>query len=109
MLVGRLCLSIFLVNFEVTVVSTSLISITNDIGGFGRSSWVVTAYLFTYTGILNSKIHGICYYTEILEGFMVILAKISDIFGRKSLLFSSLLVFTIFSGACGAARTITHL
>jgi MFS family permease len=53
MYIGRLCISIFLVNFEITVVSTSLVSITNDLGGFGRSSWVVTAYLFTYTGMPN--------------------------------------------------------
>lgn len=46
----RLCLSIFLVNFEISIVSTSLVSIVDDLHDFGRSSWVVTVYLLTYTG-----------------------------------------------------------
>lgn len=39
----------FLVNIEVSIVGTSLISITNDLRGFRQMSWVVTAYLITYT------------------------------------------------------------
>lgn len=39
----------FLVNIEVSVVGTSLISITNDLRGFSQMSWVVTGYLVTYT------------------------------------------------------------
>ena len=38
----------FLVNIEVTIVGTSLISITNDFRGFRQMSWIVTAYLITY-------------------------------------------------------------
>jgi MFS family permease len=109
MWMDRLCLSIFIVNFEITVVSTSLVTITNDLGGFGHSSWIVTAYLFTYTGMRSSKRNRFRYDTDVFEGFIVIIAKISDVLGRKSMLFSSLLVFTIFSGACGAAQTITQL
>lgn len=45
-----LCLGLFLVNFEVTIVSTALVSIANDFNDFTRSSWVITAYLLTYTG-----------------------------------------------------------
>jgi hypothetical protein len=39
----------FLVNIEVSIVGTSLISITDDLGGFRHMSWVVTGYLITYT------------------------------------------------------------
>lgn len=53
---SRLLLGIFLVNFEISIVSTSLVSITDDLEGFGRSSWVITAYLLTYIG----KLHSIC-------------------------------------------------
>lgn len=34
---------------ESTIISTSLISIKNDLGGFQRSSWIVAAYLVGYT------------------------------------------------------------
>lgn len=32
------------------MVSTSLISITNDLLGFRETSWIVMSYLLTYTG-----------------------------------------------------------
>jgi len=34
-------------------VSTSLVSITNDLHGFENRDWVVTSYLLTYTGLLS--------------------------------------------------------
>ena len=39
----------FLVNIEVSIVGTSLISITDDLHGFKQGGWVVTGYLITYT------------------------------------------------------------
>lgn len=45
-----MALSTFLVNLEITIVSTSLVSIANDLDDFGPTSWIVTAYLITYTG-----------------------------------------------------------
>lgn len=84
-------MSIFLVNFEISIVSTSLVSITKDLEEFGKSSWIVTAYLLTYTA------------------FMVILAKLSDSVGRKTVLLACLALFTIFSGVCGVAQTINQL
>lgn len=45
-----LCLSLLLSALETTIVSTSLVSITNALGGFGQRDWVVTSYLLTYTG-----------------------------------------------------------
>lgn len=96
-------------NFEITVVSTSLVTITNDLDGFGHSSWIVTGYLFTYTGACSAKSVIPGCHAKTVGGFIVIIARISDVLGRKSMLLSSLLVFTIFSGACGAAQTITQL
>jgi MFS family permease len=52
---SSLCFGLFLVNFEVTVVSTALVSITNDFEDFSRSSWIITAYLLTYTGARSPK------------------------------------------------------
>ncbi|KAI9740045.1 MAG: hypothetical protein M1818_004796 [Claussenomyces sp. TS43310] len=45
-----LFLGIFLINFEVTIVSTAIVSITNDLNDFAESSWIITAYLITYIG-----------------------------------------------------------
>ena len=42
---------------EVSIVSTSLVSITDDFHGFGQTSWLITAYLSTYTGRYKSLEH----------------------------------------------------
>ncbi|KAL9041869.1 MAG: hypothetical protein Q9180_000993 [Flavoplaca navasiana] len=86
-----LCLSLFLSTIETTIVSTALVAITNSLNGFEKSNWIVTSYLLTYSG------------------FLIILSKLSDIFGRKSLLMSAVFLFTVFSAACGAAQTFTQL
>ncbi|KAK7956481.1 uncharacterized protein PG986_005703 [Apiospora aurea] len=49
-LITALCLSLLLSTLETTIVSTSLVSITNALGGFEQRDWVVTSYLITYTG-----------------------------------------------------------
>ncbi|KAI0201342.1 drug resistance transporter [Astrocystis sublimbata] len=84
-------LALFLVNFEITIVGTALVSISNDLNDFSRTSWVVTAYLITYTASL------------------VISAKLSDIFGRKWVYLGALLIFSAFSGGCGGAQTMVQL
>lgn len=81
----------FLVNFEFSIVSTSLVAITNDLRHLSQSSWVITAYLLTYTS------------------FMIFLAKLSDVFGRKVLLLFSVAMFTVFSGGCAASQTMLQL
>ncbi|KAF1835914.1 MFS general substrate transporter [Decorospora gaudefroyi] len=86
-----LCLAVFLVNIEVTIVSTSGLAIANDFHGVHKLGWILTGYLITYTG------------------FIIPWAKSSDIFGRKSCILASLVIFAIFSGACGAAQTINQL
>ena len=39
----------FLVNIEVSIVGTSLISITDELHSIKEGGWVVTGYLITYT------------------------------------------------------------
>lgn len=46
----RLFLGIFLINFEVTIVSTAAVSITNELDDYAASSWLINAYLITYIG-----------------------------------------------------------
>ncbi|KAI0485706.1 putative multidrug resistance protein fnx1 [Xylaria cf. heliscus] len=81
----------FLVNLEVPVVITALVSITSDLKGFENVSWVVASYLLGYVAVI------------------VICAKFSDIFGRKNVFILSICVFIIFSAACSASQTLTQL
>ncbi|KAK0667281.1 multidrug resistance protein 3 [Cercophora samala] len=86
-----LALGLFLVNFEITIVSTALVSITSELQEFKRSSWIITAYLLTYVAGL------------------VTWAKLSDILGRKTTSISALFIFAAFSGGCGASQTLVQL
>lgn len=67
-----------------------------DINLFARICWSVLLH------ILFDAAYDI-------PGVIIIYAKLSDIFGRKSFLLLALLTFVIFSGACGAAQTIDEL
>lgn len=44
----RLCVSVFLSALDITIVSTSLVAITNDLKAFDKSSWIISSYLVTY-------------------------------------------------------------
>ncbi|XDG05322.1 hypothetical protein ABKA04_004937 [Annulohypoxylon sp. FPYF3050] len=88
---ATVAIMMFIVNFELSVVNTTLVAIVDDIGGFDSVSWVVSAYLLGYVGAI------------------VILSKFSDIFGRKLILLLSIVVFIIFSAACAAAQTMVQL
>ncbi|KAI0873431.1 putative multidrug resistance protein fnx1 [Hypoxylon argillaceum] len=82
---------VFLVVLEIPIVPTALVPISNALGGFNDLSWVISSYLLGRVGV------------------MVILAKLSDIFGRKLIFTMSIAVFIVFSGICGAAQTLTQL
>ncbi|WQF84727.1 Putative major facilitator superfamily, MFS transporter superfamily [Colletotrichum destructivum] len=89
--IGCLAFGLFLSSLETTIIATSLVSIASDLGSFNKSNWVVTSYLLTYTG------------------FLIIFARISDLFGRKGTVLVSLTVFTLFSLACGVSQTMEQL
>ncbi|PLB52350.1 MFS multidrug transporter [Aspergillus steynii IBT 23096] len=84
-------ISLYLVNLEVTIVSTSLVTITDDLGGFDKTSWIVTAYLTTFTG------------------FIPFWTRISDLIGRKRTINAALFMFLVFSMACALADNINQL
>jgi len=44
-----------------------------------------------------------------MTGFLIILSKFSDLFGRKLLIMLNVFTFTSFSAACGAAQTFEEL
>ncbi|KAK2877128.1 hypothetical protein FQN49_001402 [Arthroderma sp. PD_2] len=84
-------IALFLSTLETTIVSTSLVAITNSLRGFDIRNWIVTAYFLTYTG------------------FLIIYAKLSSIFGQKTMILLAMFIFIIFSIGCGVTNDITTL
>ncbi|KAL5906549.1 hypothetical protein ACKVV1_010950 [Pyricularia oryzae] len=76
---------------DTTIVSTSLLETSKDLGNVEDISWIMLAYLLTYMG------------------FSIIFAKLSDIFGRLAMLEISWLIFALFSLGCGISQTMTQL
>lgn len=83
--------SVFLSALDQTIVSTALPTIVEKIGGGSEYGWVGSAYLLAAAAL--STVYG----------------KLSDIVGRKPVLFGSILIFLIGSALCGAAQNMTWL
>ena len=108
-----MCVALLLSTLETTIVSTSLVSIVRALNGFDQSGWVVTSYFLTYTGmfitpLVRSLIEALIRDHTII-GFLIIYAKLSDIFGCKLMLLCAITLFTIFSIACGLANSMLLL
>ncbi|RAH48304.1 MFS general substrate transporter [Aspergillus brunneoviolaceus CBS 621.78] len=91
LITAALALCLFLANLEIPIVTTALISITEELGGLNKIYWITTAYMLGYAGLL------------------VISAKFSDVFERESSLLVAIFLFVVLSGACGAAETMEQL
>ena len=48
----------FLATIEVSIVSTALVDITNGLHAFKNSSWVINAYLLSFTGKFLAMYYG---------------------------------------------------
>ncbi len=78
-------------SIEGTVVASVLPTVTRDLGGISLYRWVVSAY------ILASAV------------VMPVLGRLSDAYGRRPVLFGSLVVFLVGSAASGAAPSMEAL
>jgi EmrB/QacA subfamily drug resistance transporter len=74
-----------------TIVATALPTIVGDLGGIDQLSWVVTAYLLTAT--VTTPLYG----------------KISDLYGRKIVFQSAIVIFLIGSVLAGLSQTMSQL
>lgn len=74
-----------------TIVSTALPRIATELHGLNKLSWVATAYLLT--SAITTPIYG----------------KISDLFGRKKIFQSAILIFLIGSVLCGVSQSMNQL
>ncbi|TGO32417.1 hypothetical protein BHYA_0319g00010 [Botrytis hyacinthi] len=91
MITAAVFLSLFITNLEIPIVTTSLVSITDDLNSFNQVNWIASAYMLGEVSML------------------MIWGKLSDIFGRKLCTVTSISLFTIFSGACGSSQSMTQL
>ena len=74
-----------------SIVSTALPRIASDLHGLTKLSWVVTAYLIT--SAIATPIYG----------------KLGDLYGRKKIFQSAIVIFLIGSALCGLAQTMNEL
>jgi EmrB/QacA subfamily drug resistance transporter len=88
---GGLMLVMFLAALDQTIVATALPTIVGDLGGLSHISWVVTAYLLAQTAV--TPLYG----------------KLGDMYGRKIVLQSALLVFLAGSALCGLSQNLDEL
>jgi EmrB/QacA subfamily drug resistance transporter len=88
---GVLLLSMLLAMLDNTVVGTAMPTIVAELGGLDHLAWVVTAY--TLTTAASTPIWG----------------KLGDLYGRKWVHLSALVLFTLASVACGFAQNMAQL
>ncbi|KAI9454976.1 MFS general substrate transporter, partial [Lactarius psammicola] len=81
----------FLAALDQTIVATALPTIVEHLGEGKNYSWVGSAYLLAASAL--SPLYG----------------KLSDLIGRKPVLYSVILIFLFASALCGAAQSLTWL
>jgi EmrB/QacA subfamily drug resistance transporter len=84
-------LGMLLAAIDQTIVATALPTITGDLGGLDHLAWVVTAYLLAET--VATPIYG----------------KLGDLYGRKRLFQSAIVVFLVGSVLSGVATSMPML
>ena len=84
-------LVLLLASLDQTIVATALPTIVGELGGIEHLSWVVTSYL------LASTVVGPLY------------GKLGDIYGRKIVLQTAIVIFLVGSALCGLAQNMGEL
>src|SRR3954466_6988063 len=86
-----LVLAMLLAALDSTIVSTALPTIVSELGGLEHLAWVVTGYLLAQT--IVTPIYG----------------KLGDLYGRKIVLQSAIVLFLVGSALCGLSQNMTQL
>lgn len=84
-------LAMALASLDQTIVATSLSTMARDLDGWALMPWVVSAYLVTST--TTTPIYG----------------RLSDLYGRRPVLLTSIALFVVTSVLCGLAQTMPQL
>jgi EmrB/QacA subfamily drug resistance transporter len=88
---SALLLAVLLAALDQTIVATALPTIVGELGGLTHLSWVVTAYLLAST--VSAPLYG----------------KFGDLYGRKVVLQTAIVIFLIGSMLCGIAQNMPEL
>src|SRR5437660_5888355 len=86
-----LILAMFLASLDQTIVATSLSTMAQDLNGWALMSWVVSAYLVAST--VTTPIYG----------------RLSDLYGRRPVLLTSIGLFLAASVLCALSQTMPQL
>lgn len=86
-----LMLGMFLAALDQTIVSVALPHIVGDLGALNHITWVVTSYLLAST--ISTPIYG----------------KLGDMYGRKPVFLTAILIFLAGSMLAGLSQTMTQL
>lgn len=86
-----LMISMLLSALDQSIVATALPQIASDLNGLTKLSWVVTAYLITTA--ISTPIYG----------------KLGDLYGRKKVFQSAIVIFLLGSALCGLSRSMNQL
>ncbi len=86
-----LTLALMLASLDQNIVGVALPRIVSDLGGLSHLSWVVTSFLLTST--TTTPLYG----------------KLSDMYGRKPLFITAILMFLAGSSLCGLSGSMTQL
>ncbi|HET9799791.1 MAG TPA: MDR family MFS transporter, partial [Gemmatimonadaceae bacterium] len=86
-----LLLAMLLAALDQTIVATALPTIVGELGGLERLAWVVTAYLLAQTVV--TPLYG----------------KLGDLYGRKGVLQTAVVLFLVGSVLCGLSRSMLQL
>nr|WP_240757597.1 MDR family MFS transporter [Nakamurella flava] len=81
----------FLAALDMTIVSTSIRTIADDLQGLSAQAWVTTAYLITST--ITTPLYG----------------KLSDIYGRRPMFLIAISIFVVGSVACTFSTSMYEL
>ncbi len=90
-IMAALMLAMLLAALDQTIVSTALPKIASDLHGLDKLSWVATAYLITSAVV--TPIYG----------------KLGDLFGRKKIFQTAIVIFLAGSVLCGMAQNMDQL
>lgn len=91
LILGSLMVTLLLSALDTTIVSTAMPTIAGQFEAFELYAWVTTAYSVTSTIAT------------------LVLGKLSDLYGRRRMLLTTIAIFVIASLLCGAAQSMPQL
>src|SRR4051812_20992717 len=90
-IITALMMTMLLAALDQTIVSTALPKIAVDLNGLNKYTWVATSYLLASAVV--TPIYG----------------KLGDLYGRKKIFLTSIVIFLIGSALCGMAQSMNQL